>query len=76
MVESEVETGNGDQVIEVYRAEAYRTEAVLDMVQVTVTGTDGYWDQQAGVHTVPETEAWGYQRAWSCLLYTSPSPRD
>ena len=41
MVESEVETGIGVQVTEVYRAEAYMTEAVLDMVQATVTGTDG-----------------------------------
>ena len=65
VVESEVETGNGVQVTEVYR-----TEAVLDMVQATVTGTDG-WDQQAGVHTVPETEAWDYQRAWSAQMTLS-----
>jgi len=41
VVESEVETGNGVQVTEVYRTEAYMTEAVLDLVQATVTGTDG-----------------------------------
>ena len=66
VVESEVETGIGVQVTEVYR-----TEAVLDMVQATVTGTDGYWDQQAGVHTVPETEAWDYQKAWSAQMTLS-----
>ena len=65
VVESEVKTGNGVQVTEVYR-----TEAVLDMVQATVTGTDG-WNQQAGVHTVPETEAWDYQRAWSAQMTLS-----
>ena len=41
VVESEVKTGNGVQVTEVYRTEAYMTEAVLDMVQATVTRTDG-----------------------------------
>ena len=71
VVESEVETGIGVQVTEVYRTEAYRTEAVLDMVQATATGTDGCWGQQAGVHTVPETEAWDYQKAWSAQMTLS-----
>ena len=51
------------------------SEALLELITPVSTSIDGLFDSLDRIHRFTYAQL-GDERLWTCLLYTSPSPRD